>query len=482
MIDGNSSHEENNSSSEEEVEDQGIVEAEEAALNEILEESERLDVQNSEKRTPKTRSGKERAKKVTKSEQETRLWEVISRIQEEMKSLKRSHTTNDDPQLDRTKRKKVETSPRKEAFDRPGSSRDRDFQTEEQLSAEESSTQLSSAQPSRQLRFANRKQLSPAETQPQLRPVRPPTVPRVQNDDAAEADADDMDIEIDDDDEVTLQVGDQNDPLARELQQDSGDEDSSEDEGNDQDYFDDMVNAIDIRGEDELPGQALNQTWAEKIDLAWKTKMSKSALTTLLTKYRLPSNLTELKVPKMNKEIWRLIGKWQRKADLAMSNSQRCLMKATAAALQLHEQLADLPRSTRQIGMQTTADIVSLLGKVNRELINKRKVTVRPCLLGDYKTLSHSTSATAENLFGDNLTQDIKDVQVKRKIDAYNNGRQFSRRGRGGNTRYQNSYHNYQQNYTSSNNGSFLWRGRGRGRTFNNYRASQYQHHGQKKN
>ena len=94
LIDGNSSHEENNSSSEEEVEDQGIVEAEEAALNEILEESERLDVQNSEKRTPKTRSGKERAKKVTKSEQETRLWEVISRIQEEMKSLKCSHTTN----------------------------------------------------------------------------------------------------------------------------------------------------------------------------------------------------------------------------------------------------------------------------------------------------------------------------------------------------------------------------------------------------
>ena len=69
----------------------------------------------------------------------------------------------------------------------------------------------------------------------------------------------------------------------------------------------------------------------------------------------------------MNKEIWRLCDKFQRKNDINLAQSQRCLVKATTGVLNLHEHFAKLPRATRQLAMQTTADVVSLLGQVNRE-------------------------------------------------------------------------------------------------------------------
>ena len=257
-------------------------------------------------------------------------------------------------------------------------------------------------------------------------------------------------------------------------------ENSTEDE--EDDIFEDMVEAIDIRGEDDLPGEALPETWAAKINLAWKTKLAKSAFNVLLQKYKTPSNLTAFKVPKMNSEMWRLIGKWQRKSDLSLSGSQRALVKAATAALKLHDYFGEMPRSTRQVAMQNTADIISLIGKVNRDITLKRKTMIRPSLKGDFKTLSTSTQVT-DNLFGDNLTQAIKDIQVKRKIEDPSsiscsaNRFQYRRNTyQRGNNRYNNN-----NNYT----GNFLWRGRGRGRyqpRASHQHQNQQHHNGSKKN
>ena len=75
---------------------------------------------------------------------------------------------------------------------------------------------------------------------------------------------------------------------------------------------------------------------------------------------------------------------------------------------------------------------------------------------------------TEENLFGDNLTQDIKDVNIRRKFadPSTYSYRQYSQK-RGGNRGY--GYQNY-GNYNNYNS-YFLWGARGRGRS--SYRASQ---------
>lgn len=257
------------------------------------------------------------------------------------------------------------------------------------------------------------------------------------------------------------------------------------DTGNDEedDDFDDLVNAIDVAGEEEQPGVALVDTWAAKVNLAWRTKMSKPNLTSVQSRYLIPSNLTDLKVPKMNREMWDMINKWQKKSDLTMAYTQKLLIKSVSAVLALNTLCERFERTTRIAAMRTTIDIVSMLAKVNMEIAQKRKVTIRPCLKGDFKKLSSSTQVT-ENLFGDTLTQDIKDIQVKRKIEDnyYSNSRTYNsgKRFRGNN--YRGGYNN---NY--NNNNSFLWRGRGRGRPPSYYRAQAPHHqqgnnHHQKKN
>ena len=429
----------------------------------ILEESEKLeqDEASSRKKNGKQKLSKDEAIKQN-------FWKLISDMQSEISSLKRSRQESD---TEASKKKaRIDTS-NSTAYERPCSSGYQKPKTTKQLSsASKKMTQPSSASNTQQLKPANQTRLS-AEQTPQLSTVQRSRGPVT--DDSGRRNAE---PNVNVDDVITIQAGENDDPLAQEIEDNETQEnDLSEDielssEDKVDNVFDDMVDAIDIQGEDDLPGEPLPEAWAEKVNLAWKTKVAKGVFNALLQKYKTPSNLNEFKVPKMNSEIWRLIGKWQRKADLTLSGSQRALMKAATAVLKLHDYFTSstMPRSTRQIAMQTVADITTLLGKVNRDITLKRKTMIRPSLKGDFKTLSTSTDVT-ENLFGDNLTQAIKDIQVKRKIEdpsSYSTSSGYqNRRGHRGtnNTRY------YNNNYT----GNFLWRGRGRGRY--QHRASRHQ-------
>ena len=438
----------------------------------ILQENEKLESEHDYK--PK-RSGKQRAAKApTNNGLNEHLLSVILNLQDEVKSLKRGKKS---PQRECKKQCIDVTS---EDRVRPRSSRNYDNEISPSQLSTGKSKQLSSVQktqsvsaPKIQLSSVPHKQLSPAKNVSQ-------SIPQVQGD---TSDSDD-----DNDDSVALHVdSDDDDPLAQEqqdVQQQQDDGNSSEEEEDDGNIFDDLVGSINLGGDDDLLcGLPLPDTWAQKVNLAWKTKLQKTSFNTLMLKYRTPSNLTDYKIPRMNKGIWDLCSKWQKKSDLSMSASQRTLVKAVTAVLKLHDYFSNQPRSTRQIAMQTTIDIISFLGKVNTDLTAKRKVAARACLQGDYKNLSTSTSVT-ENLFGDNMAQDIKDINTIRRIGAANSGYRYnSRRNSRGSGSFRGGYRGYSGNYDS---GHFLWRGRGRGRppyraSQNNYQQSSYQSHTQKK-
>ena len=171
---------------------------------------------------------------------------------------------------------------------------------------------------SKPLSSALKKQLSPAKKN-QLRSGRKQQL-RSETYETPENEQEDSD-EHQEEDELAIDAHeDGDDPLHREQveiqtlnnpQIDTDNDESSDDEepGN---FFHEMVGAIDIHGEEDVPGEALVQSWAEKLNLAWKTKISKTVLTAILQKYRTPSNLTDLNIPKMNREIWNMCDKWQK--------------------------------------------------------------------------------------------------------------------------------------------------------------------------
>ena len=401
---------------------------------------------------------------------EADLWKALEKIQNDLVTLRKRNREEDQGDNENHKRAKISTATDSKAFDRPQSSKT--FRENElpRNSNSSSKKQLSSATVKHSGTAIKKNQLSSEKSTQQLSSVQKQPHAVLQNQsDIEEADSND-------DEELTLEVGNLgNDPLLQEQAALQAIDEASSDDDEEDGILDEMATAIDIRGDDEFPGAPLALTWAEKINLAWKTKVSKATLNLLSRKYPTPSNLTEMKVPRMNKEIWRLIGKWQRKSDLSLSATQRYLMKAATAVLKLQDYIPNNPRSVKQVAMQTAADVITMMGRVNQEIVGKRKTMVRPCLKGDFKTLSTSTEVT-ENLFGDNLTQDIKDVQVKRKLENANSygtyGRQYgSYQNRRGGYRSNNSWYGSGHQNSSS---SFLWRGRSRGRNYQQ-RAPHYQ-------
>ena len=480
MSDNNSEQEQNVSSdetvsySEEEILDMEIDNAEqldelheeEHMIEDILDENERLE-QAEEAFLKSKRNGKQKAPKPTAMPDiERDMWKEINRLQSQLNALKpgkRSRQEDESPKNSRrenvTKKQKVDLNVSVEnvnAYDRPGSSRTVE---NKQLSSAKQK-QLSTATAS-QLSSGKTKQLSVSAESNQLssRPTHTVTKP--------------MDLNT-----VVLDEKDEEDPLRAETEEiqrtgDLADPDVNEDLSSDDEMLDepgifaDLVDNVSIEGESDRPGPPLLQVWADKLNLAWKNKIGKTAYTHLLQKYKTPSNLDALKVPAVNKEIWKPLNKWQKKADLNMAACQRSLITVVSAVMKLHDLVSSLPRASRQIAAQTSADIVSLVGKVNREMMVRRKIAARSALVGDYKTLATTIEASEANLFGDHLTQDIKDVNIRRKISDPNT---YNYRGYRGSWRGNRGYSSISNNY--NNNNSFLWRGRGRGR--GNNRASHH--------
>ena len=466
---GSSSSSASSSSSNEDVGTDMVIE-------DILENTEQQEEQEAQ-------PGPSRPKKPKKSSKRegNHMWSELKRLQNELNALKRppAQNTGENPSID------IDVGP----------------QVRPQV------TQLRSSASQSQLRSANQSQLRSAQT-PQLSTSassRTQTVSsaqglststRTQASSATITSAQGLgnpthatlppSSQADRLDTFTIHATDHHDPLQDEiavaaheqqlLDVEEDDGDSDEEHNDDDGMFEDLVNSVDIAGDEEIPGEPVPQIWADKINQAWKTKLGRTTHNAMLQKYRIPSNL-ELKIPQMNNEIWKLCNKWQKKADLNMAASQRTLTKVVTAVLGLQSVFgSNASQMAKQVVFQTTADIVSLLGKVNRELSLKRKISARSVLVGDYKSLATITKDSEENLFGDTLTQDIKDVNIRRKIGEFGNRkRDWRGNRRGGGNYYNRSYstRDYSNNNNNNSGSSFLWRGRGRNRQ--DYRASQNQ-------
>ena len=224
-----------------------------------------------------------------------------------------------------------------------------------------------------------------------------------------------------------------------------------------------IIDTLDVCGEEEAPCPPIHHAWADKILKAWGSKQSYASIKPMHEKYKLPSNCIDVKPPKMNIEMWRLLDKWQRKSDLQFSGVQKTLTKVVAATLNLTD-INMSPGTSRDVktrSMQVALDIITMLTKAHTEISAKRKNYIRSVIKPEFKTLCTSTKVT-DQLFGDTLAQDIKDCQVKRKLEKshFTHSKSSSYRYPYGNNT--STYGNKYPGHKNSGN-YFLWKARGRG-------------------
>ena len=239
--------------------------------------------------------------------------------------------------------------------------------------------------------------------------------------------------------------------------------------------FEELIEGLNFVTATEAAGPAINSAWADKLKNVWLEENNLHSMKPIYEKYKIPSNCESVCAPAMNPEMKRLLStKWDKKTDINYSGMQKTLTKIFAATVQLNDLNMCKTRtqtSTKQ-GMQITTDIVAMLGQVSSEISNRRKFHLGKVIQPQFRQLCSKESVKPTKLlFGENITQLIKDVQVKNKIGykddhnrgtrgrssgkpflGYGRGRSYGRapRGRGYNTNNSNNQKNYQGHYQNT--------------------------------
>ena len=245
------------------------------------------------------------------------------------------------------------------------------------------------------------------------------------------------------------------------------------------DEMEGLIGALDFVTSTESMGPDVNPAWAAKLNGIWLEENNLHSMKPLFDKYKVPANCDSVCAPLMNPEMKRVMtSKWDKKHDITYSGMQKTLTKVVAATLKLNElNMMKQDAQHKKQGLQITADVVAMLGHVSYELSNQRKFMLGKVIQPNFRPLcAKDTVKPTKLLFGENVTQLIKDVQVKNKIgykdDAKSRLRSGGRppflgawRGRPqGRAPRGKNYKGYQQQYLNNNNNNSTYQNQGHGK------------------
>ena len=152
-------------------------------------------------------------------------------------------------------------------------------------------------------------------------------------------------------------------------------------------------------------------------------------------KHNRPENCTYLTVPKVNEEIWHHANEDFRSKDIKLQRIQHNLVKGTTVIVQLmNKTLAAVQNNvavSRSELLDGFSDAISLLTSANYEINTRRKELWKPEVDLTYKSLCTANKPVTTFLFGDNLSQKVKEMTDAKKVHSniYNN-RSYTRGNR----------------------------------------------------
>lgn len=217
----------------------------------------------------------------------------------------------------------------------------------------------------------------------------------------------------------------------------------------------DIFSDIRIVSVEEDKGEKIKEDFARIILDSYNSKKDKENIKKLRQKYPLPENC-QIPVPKLNIELWQLLNSLQRKSDVSMAMIQRNLISALSGVIRIIKNVLNEDKNKKEL-VQISSDVAGLIGQASKDIAFKRKLFIKSALKDEYKDLvsTGDNSKLTEKLFGENLTQNIKDLKLRNKLkntkpSNFKQKSQYPKR---------NEFNPYNKN---SRPNSFLGRGRGR--------------------
>lgn len=170
--------------------------------------------------------------------------------------------------------------------------------------------------------------------------------------------------------------------------------------------------------------------------LANKLLKSKSDNKDKFEKYPRPKNVEFLESPQINKPVWGNLSHQARVTDCSLQAIQRDFLASAVPVLKVMQLVNDSKDDLNSLDpkeiVRMLNDSVSFLGSANVGMVAKRRSLIKKELPSTMHLLCNdSVEFSGSNLFGNSLSNDIKEVSEYNKISTQLKGRGSFTRGRG---------------------------------------------------
>ena len=164
-------------------------------------------------------------------------------------------------------------------------------------------------------------------------------------------------------------------------------------------------------------GNPIDSNIAISLKYLMSTKINETVLTETLDRYGRPPNCKVLVAPKVNPQIWDNVNARTRSVDLKLQKVQKSVVKGITAFC------SGLDNITSQ-----QQDTLALFANANYEMNMLRRELIKPDLNPRFGHLCKSSVKVTDLLFGDNLPQQMKNIQEEQKATNVTRGSTSSNR------------------------------------------------------
>ncbi|KAJ8021950.1 hypothetical protein HOLleu_39297 [Holothuria leucospilota] len=178
--------------------------------------------------------------------------------------------------------------------------------------------------------------------------------------------------------------------------------------------FQNIVSQLEL---DKKSGAPVQDKLASLIKSVLTEKLSDSKLKEKYSKYERPANVEALQTTQVNKIIWDNLKSQTRSRDIRLQKIQLNNIKAmTAIAGLTNGILTSKARVDTENLLSVLADILALLGTANQDFNQFRKDLIKPELKPEYQNLCSKAIPTTIHLFGDNVSQEVRNITEATKV------------------------------------------------------------------
>ena len=198
---------------------------------------------------------------------------------------------------------------------------------------------------------------------------------------------------------------------------------------------------------DEDVGPEINTQLAAIFNNMLSKRLSEEKLKPKIELYPTPSNVPLLNPPKVNNVIWEKLSANSRSRDINIKRSQVRGTRGMVALAKLTEMLLTAKKSNGQLdlqaGIKLALDAFALIANSNYEVSLRRRESMKREMNPRYAQLAYSSTPVTTELFGDDITKAIKDINETAKVgNAVTGPKQYRNDKAGYRPVYKSSYNN----------------------------------------